>query len=302
MKKISIIASLLSFLTIHAQEVDFDYRPFIEQGKVWVSKPEINIHIEGDLFVDRAVVQYNYFQGDTVVQGKTCKRWITSYCDKKGNIYETYVTPMFEEDKKVWFYFRECDSPFLAYDFGAKVGDTIIVMMPYSRQYEFMLKYGRAHEFLDLHSDTLVILSKEVEEVMGQLRTKTYFTSARESYKKWQDANRYNYFLYGIGSHFIPDFNIAYTLGGNGSYWLMYCVVWDDILYADEEKATFWEFTCPTPSSHPELFGITSPITLPHAVNSGSTDSRYYDLSGRRLAAPPKKGMYILTSAAKKAL
>ena len=59
MERICLLLTLISFLSsLNAQE-DSDYRPFIEEGKVWVSKPEIVLTMAG-IITPRVVVEYDY--------------------------------------------------------------------------------------------------------------------------------------------------------------------------------------------------------------------------------------------------
>ena len=51
------ILSCISF--VYAQEKTDNYRPFIEEGKVWVSKPEIVLTMAG-IITPRVVVEYDY--------------------------------------------------------------------------------------------------------------------------------------------------------------------------------------------------------------------------------------------------
>lgn len=294
MKRLSIIIYLLLCAnSIQPQELDFDYRPFVEEGKVWVSKPEISFFMDGVLITD-IVVEYDYFQGDTVVNDMLCKRWVQDYRTIHGERLMNYVIPMFEENKRIWFYLDGCEAPSLAYDFGAQKGDTIVVSRPYAHGYNDAIKHGRLDQFHASSRDTIVVTDKRVDVLQGKTMSLTYFLSVRDGrsdLSKWCADE--NYYVNGVGSHFCPDFNIAYTGGGNGSSWLMYCVVGDEILYADDEKAATYGISCPTPDTHPELFGIETSITSPQIVNSKSSNSKYYDLSGRRLSAPPAKGVYI---------
>ncbi len=143
---LSLISLLLACGYIQAQ--DADYRPFVEEGKVWVSKCDKDLSLEG-LPVENPgdkpysyLILYNYFDGDTIVGGRTCKRWIQKYVGPKSGNSKTYVVPVYEEDRRVWFYFEEGVGPFLMYDFGAEVGDSMIVVMPDIQVYSMFKKYN----------------------------------------------------------------------------------------------------------------------------------------------------------------
>ena len=62
MKQLLFLTSvLLSVLSMNAQE-DFDYRPFIEEGKVWVSAIYLGYRPWSGLNI-----LYDYFEKDTIV-------------------------------------------------------------------------------------------------------------------------------------------------------------------------------------------------------------------------------------------
>ena len=60
MKRFIIFMFILSCISfVYAQEKTDNYRPFIEEGKVWVSKPEIVLTMAG-IITPRVVVEYDY--------------------------------------------------------------------------------------------------------------------------------------------------------------------------------------------------------------------------------------------------
>ena len=148
-------------------------------------------------------------------------------------------------------------------------------------------RYNYLDEYFKNYSDTLVIKNKVEIELLGKKRALTYFYSTIKHNGSISSENfiEHNYLMNGIGTHWNPDYNITYTGGGNGSNWLMYCFVGDEILYADEEKALFWGIPNPT--------SILTSLLSPSTVNSKSENGKCFDLAGRRLAASPSKGVYI---------
>ena len=102
--------------------IEDDYRPFIEDDKVWkvgtISGNPVQI-------VDRY-----YFDGDIIIDGKTCKqmmrqRYISSNYPDYDNLSQSpslsIVGAWYEEDKKVYFYDEDKQSMVLMYDFS--IGD-----------------------------------------------------------------------------------------------------------------------------------------------------------------------------------
>ncbi|MBR4363913.1 MAG: leucine-rich repeat protein [Prevotella sp.] len=92
-----------------------DYRPFIEDGKVWAVK------VFADGMPTRQWIDYYYFDGDTIVNGHIAKRMlVASEQDTSGK----YVGAWYEQDKKVYFAYDQQQFELL-YDFTLSSGDTI---------------------------------------------------------------------------------------------------------------------------------------------------------------------------------
>ena len=108
-----------NFKKIVALPDQYDYRPFVEEGKVWKV---------GDLTSGNPVqwVDY-YFDGDTIIDGKTCKQMMCQqYVNPEDPDYAIvmqypllqYVGAWYEEDKKVYFYNANNKQMRLMYDFS----------------------------------------------------------------------------------------------------------------------------------------------------------------------------------------
>jgi len=282
MKRIILLTSMiLCALSLHAQDAS-DYRPFIEEGKVWVSMPLIDFTEIG--IKKQQTLEYNYFQGDTVVADKKCKKWMKDYRNLDGEqLFCCYVS-IYEEGGKVWFFFRGETEPRLAYDFGAKEGDTLSVFSPNAYYYEQFKYYGLLEKHMGSFVDTIVVGKRTEEEVFGKRRTLTYFYSIMGSNEEMKDDFLSdNYLMYGIGTHWGPVYNVAWHGQNSGRQALIYCMVGDEVLFADEERASYWGLKLADFKS-----GLLSPTISPAPY----TPNRF-DLTGRRLAAPPAKGVYI---------
>ena len=93
-----------------------DYRPFIEDDKVWAVK------VFDDGMPTRQWIDYYYFDGDTIVNGHIAKRMlVASEQDTSGK----YVGAWYEQDKKVYFAYDQQQHFELLYDFTLSSGDTI---------------------------------------------------------------------------------------------------------------------------------------------------------------------------------
>ena len=105
-----------------------DYRPFVEDGKVWKVG---NTQTISDNVVN--VVDYYYFDGDTIIDGKICKQmmcqrfvnpdYTNEYSTPKPSL--TKVGAWYEEDKKVYYYDERKQSMVIKYDFSLGANDTL---------------------------------------------------------------------------------------------------------------------------------------------------------------------------------
>ena len=115
-----------NFKEIVALPEQMAYRPFVEDGKVW----KVGVVYSGNPV---QLVQYYYFDGDTIVNGKTCKqmmcqRYVNPDYAESNNISPynslSYVGAWYEEDKKVYEY-DTTDKQFrLMYDFSLEDNGT----------------------------------------------------------------------------------------------------------------------------------------------------------------------------------
>ena len=104
------------------------YRPMIEEGKVW-KVGTIPTALDSPV----QVVDYYYFDGDTIIGGKTCKQMM---CQRyvSPNYSNEYWTPRpsltkvgawYEEDKKVYSFDERQQTMTLKYDFSLEANDTL---------------------------------------------------------------------------------------------------------------------------------------------------------------------------------
>jgi hypothetical protein len=119
------------------KEAGNDYRPFVEDGKVWKVG-----NTQAILDNSVQVVDYYYFDGDTIIGGKTCKQMMCQrfvgpgFSDEYG-----YWTPQpflkkvgawYEEDQKVYFYDEITQSLEMKYDFSLAANDTLKFLTDWS--------------------------------------------------------------------------------------------------------------------------------------------------------------------------
>jgi hypothetical protein len=194
------------------------YRPMIEDGKVWKVGYGSNNPIQ--------FVEYYYFDGDTIINGKTCKqmmrqRYVTpDYPDYDAVIQIPllqYVGAWYEENKKVFFYNAK-ENKMLMYDFSLDTDDTFMI----NEYGPYMLgpkQTGGLKGFKGVYRDVMMLWDEEQN---------TYNTT-------W---------LEGVGSIEGPSFNVYYGKEYHGGAVLMSCTVDDEVIYLNDEYedgASPWE-------------------------------------------------------------
>ena len=198
--------------------IELPYRQFVEEGKVW----KVGIWSGNPV----RMVEYFYFDGDTIVGGKACKRM---WCQQYGNegswyfdgLYRGeepnkqlyYIGVFYEEDKKVYFQPWEdqlgglyANDFWLLYDFSVMPGDTIF-------DYVMTAK-----------------ASGGMPEFKGTYYDLTPYTEPKE----YEEPLWNNRWLEGVGRADVPYYNL-YN-GETGHYtFLMSCTVGDEVIYLDDQ-------------------------------------------------------------------
>ena len=196
------------------EEIKDDYRPFIEDGKVWKVG-----NCQAILDNSVRVVDYYYFEGDTIIDGKTCKqmmcqRFVSSgFSDEYG-----YWTPQpflrkmgawYEEDKKVYFYDEIIQSMKMMYDFS--LGD-----------YETV-------GFLNVDGyPPYIIGPRQTGGIKG-------FKGVYRDIMMGQDINTKTPWLEGVGGLDGPFASVYHPLADNKPEFLMSCSVGDEVIYLNDE-------------------------------------------------------------------
>ena len=181
-----------------------DYRPFIEDGKVWT----VREYTDYPPF-DQFIVNY-YFDGDTIVDGKTCKRmmyvinaneenWVDGVFTP-GNLPKYYCGAYYEQDKKVYYANIGYQQLRLLYDFTLSTDDIVDFSYP-------------------------LVVNKVSGSIPGFKGT---------YYEFWYDDQLMNRWFEGVGSESLPylEYPWAYV-GGGGT--LLTCRVGDEVIYYNSE-------------------------------------------------------------------
>ena len=188
---------------------DYDaYRPFVEEGKVWKVGDYSGNPVQW--------VEYYYFDGDTIINGKNCKqmmcqRYVNPEHPDYANISQlpslSYVGAWYEEDKKVY-----------EYDLTDK---------QFKLMYDFSLD---ANAPLQIHGQSYVIGSKQTGGIKG------FKGVYRDVMMKWDgEESIYNTtWLEGVGGIDGPTVSV-YLGKENHVLFLMSCTVDDEVIYLKDE-------------------------------------------------------------------
>ena len=105
------------------------YRTMVKDGKVW----KVGFYGSGNPVQH---VEYFYFDGDTIIDGKACKQMMCQQyynLDASDDAYNSqlstlsYVGAWYEEDKKVYTYDTTSKQFVLKYDFSVEANDTLLI-------------------------------------------------------------------------------------------------------------------------------------------------------------------------------
>ena len=182
-----------------------EYRPFVEEGKVWIVSGN---GISPDGYEMEPWIDYCYFDGDTIVDGQTCKRMMCVMNANEENWVDGVFTPAdcpqyyigawYEEDKKVYFAGNGNDHFELFYDFTLSSLDTMPIP--------------------DGSNSVVYKWTGVFPGFKG-----TYYTFGQE---RWYE---------GVGSDSWPYFNHPCYIVGDVGGVLLACLVGDEIIYLNED-------------------------------------------------------------------
>lgn len=174
------------------------YRPFVEEGKVWKV---------GDVSDNPVkLVEYYYFEGDTIINGKTCKQMMCQrYVGSDHLEYDPLLRKIgawYEEDKKVYEYDLTDKQFKLMYDFSAN-----------------------AHDTLQINDQLYIIGARQTGGLKG---FKGVYRDVA-NHMAWKTT-----WLEGVGGLFGPTIDI-YPGQLNPAWALMSCTVGDEVIYLNDE-------------------------------------------------------------------
>ena len=236
------------------------YRPMIEEGKVWKVGEILSNPVQ--------LVEYYYFDGDTIIDGKTCKQMMCQrYVSPEHPNYDylaqrpslSYVGAWYEEDKKVYTYDTTSQQFTMMYDFSLGDNDTLVVNRN-NQDYRFVIGPRQTGGL------------KGFKGVYREIR--------------WCDEPGRHYsptWLEGVGSIDSPTANFYFGYV-DPSRFLMSCTVGDEVIYLDdsyEDAATPKEM-----GARKQRFDFTHTIkTKPKApMRRGGEMALYGEYSQQQLA------------------
>ena len=181
-----------------------EYRPFIEDGKVW----KVGDYDSGNPV---KLVEYYYFDGDTIIDGKTCKQMMRQrYVSPDYPDYDyysnipllNYVGAWYEENKQVYEYDATSKQFELMYDFSANANDTLLI--DNQRYIIGPRETGGLKGFKGVYRDVV-------------------------NHMAWKST-----WLEGVGGLYGPTINI-YPGRLNPAWFLMSCTIGDEVIYLNDE-------------------------------------------------------------------
>ena len=242
-----------------------DYRPFVEEGKVWKLGDDSGNPVKR--------VEYYYFDGDTIINGKTCKQMkCQRYVNPNHPDYAvivrypllTNVGAWYEEDKKVYVYNSTNKQFVMKYDFSLVANDTLLIdnYFPY------------------------VVGPKQTGGLEG-------FKGVYRDIMWCGDESNYycTTWLEGVGGIDGPTTNVYYGKEGRVQF-LMSCVVGDEVIYLNDK----YEDGATPAEARKNRFDFTHTIkTKPKArTRNGEEQSPYGEYNDHQLGIhlDPLDGTY----------
>ena len=195
------------FNTQNPPVINKAYRPLVEDGKVW--------KVGGVGSNPVQLVEYYYFDGDTIIDGKTCKQMMCQrYVNAEHPDYAVIsqypmlrnVGAWYEEDKKVFIYDTNSKRFKKIYDFSVDANDILLI-----NSQSYMIgprQTGGINGFKGVYRDVWMLAA-------GDTIPNT----------TW---------LEGIGSIDGPTVNVYHGEVYHGLF-LMSCTVGDEVIYLNDE-------------------------------------------------------------------
>ena len=245
-------------LRVRVRQHDYSYRPFIEEGKTWIYARRKDHSGAEPSNGPYDKLEYLYFGGDTIIGGQRCKLWMSdshSLVDPTAPVLTRLIAPVFEESQQVFFFYPGEVTPRLRFDFSER---------------------GRAGYVTVFYITGFSNYPQNVFRDGGEMvySSKMYITPGvfYEQPRSW---------LEGVGGTVYSSYSSEY----DGEYYLLLCQVGDKTLYCRTLENQY-------------ITGITDLQQSKGVLESSGMSKKpfsrqIFDLTGRRLVAPPARGLYI---------
>ena len=178
------------------------------------------------------------------------------------------------------------------FDFGASVGDEFTIEPPDALLWK-VISHAEEEGSLAPEENAWKTLYQRPVHVYAKkdsvLEQRSYRMIGISGYTD-NHAGK-NWVLEGIGSCSRPDWIFEYSDAFYSSR-LTCCIIGDEVLYLDESAAKYYQIPVPTSILSPQMVNGRSAQSGPSHLKKW-LNGKCYDLTGRRLTAPPVKGVYI---------
>lgn len=255
-----------SCVSAQAQSSRLEYRPFAQDGKRW--ETQVGFIMEN--------VYCNYIDGDTLINGETWKKVFNVYGYPESK--PSYFLAIRDVGKKVYAIAKSSRTPRLLYDFDLRAGDIVKCGIE-GNAFCCLLDTGEKQDSLFGFPFDTFLRVERIDTINARgYKHRRYTLKLLDAYKEylWNGDDAYNQIIWveGVGSGAGP-FLPWISLPPRDSF-LQNCVINDNSLFG-----------------YPDFYDADTSDAIRSTIYTKSVGDIPFDLSGRRVAMPPSKGIYI---------
>lgn len=249
------------------QPSELDYLPFAQDGKTW--ETQVGGILEN--------IYGNTIDGDTVINGEKWKKVYNYVGFPEFN--KMYYAAIRDENKKVYAIAKGSSRPRLLYDFGLKVGDMVMCGVE-GNAFGCLLEKDERPDTLLGFQFVAYLKVERIDTIKSHgLEYRCFILTLLDAYREYirnGEGIMTNIAIWveGIGSGAGP-FLPWQPLPPRGSCFQS-CMIDKTYIFG---YSGFYDIAVP------------ALVSTPHYTKH--EDCHPFDLSGRRLSAPPSKGVYI---------
>ena len=256
-------------ITVQAQTSALDYRPFAQDGKIWVA--QVGLIMEN--------IYGNRIDGDTLINGEIWKKVYNYWGSEEKSEYYAAIRDV---EKKVYIIAKGSNKARLLYDFDLKEGNTVKCGIE-GNAFGCLLNSGERLDTLLGFPLEAYLKVERIDTIMARgLLHRRFTLSLQDAFKRyflqgWETVVGSVIWIEGVGSGAGP-FSPWLPIPPDGSY----------LLGCDVNKTCIF--------GYPDFYEADNPADISSSKSQDvqpSEISGLYDSSGRRLSTPPAKGVYI---------